>query len=406
MIRSLPVLLLLSGCPDAEPARTPPDATAPAPSADVSEHLRQLGYVTFDEDADRDLSGVIWHAREKAAPGLNLFTNDVDTVVLMDAEGAVVRDWKVQGGRHCEHVERIDGPRLAVVCESLGLVVLEPDGSVARTVRARVHHDVAQTADGRLLVPIRDEPRFYRGRQVEFDALLEISPDGATRQVWSGADAVEELRELHGETELDAWVRPLDLARYAYWRLRGRRIRSVQYYHLNSVEVIGENRRGEDPRFRPGNVLLGLRNANTAAILDASTWQPVWHWGEGELDLPHMPTLLPSGNLLVFDNGTRRRWTRVVEFDPGEERIAWQYPESPRPGFFSEWRGSNQRLPNGNTLICLSEQGHVVEVDPDGELVWEFWNPDIQAQGRKRIYRFERIPFAAAEALLRAGSDS
>jgi hypothetical protein len=401
----LALLLLLSGCPGASEHESSSRGATPAPplAGDVSEHLRQLGYEAWDEDADRGVSGVVWHAREKAAPGLNLFTNDVDAVLLMDAEGAVVRRWGISGGRHCEHVELIEGPRLAVVCEALGLVVLEPDGSVAWKLPAMVHHDVAQRPDGSLLVAIRDEPRFHRGRSVEFDALLEVSPEGVARKVWAGADAFEALRARHGETELDEWARPLDIARYAYRRLRGRRIRPVQYYHLNSVEVLGETPLGRtDPRFRSGNVLLGLRNANTAAILDGSTWEPLWHWGEQDLDLPHMPTLLPSGHLLVFDNGTRRGWSRVVELDPVEERIVWQYPEEPRTGFFSEWRGSSQRLPNGNTLICLSEQGRVVEVDSEGGLVWEFWNPDIGDKGRKRIYRVERLPPATAEVLLRA----
>lgn len=32
-------------------------------------------------------------------------------------------------------------------------------------------------------------------------------------------------------------------------------------------------------------------------------------------------------------------------------------------------------MPNGNTLVCSGEKGRFVEVRPNGETVWEYWNP-------------------------------
>ena len=40
--------------------------------------------------------------------------------------------------------------------------------------------------------------------------------------------------------------------------------------------------------------------------------------------------------------------------------------------FFVRRMGTHQRLPNGNMLIALPKQGIVVEVDPNGQLVFEF----------------------------------
>ena len=34
----------------------------------------------------------------------------------------------------------------------------------------------------------------------------------------------------------------------------------------------------------------------------------------------------------------------------------------------------------------------IKEVTPDGEKVWEFWNPDMEQDRRRLIYRFLRIP--------------
>ena len=46
--------------------------------------------------------------------------------------------------------------------------------------------------------------------------------------------------------------------------------------------------------------------------------------------------------------------------DPRTNAVGWRY--SPEKDFFSASRGACQRLPNGNTLITLSEGGRVIEV--------------------------------------------
>ena len=153
-----------------------------------------------------------------------------------------------------------------------------------------------------------------------------------------------------------------------------------------------------DDRFRAGNLLVCFRNVNLVAVLDRESLEVTWGWGPGELELPHMPTMLENGNLLIYDNGPFRGWSRVIELEPASGEIVWEWPAEEDRGartFFSEWRGSGQRLPNGNTLICESERGRVFEVTPEGELVWEFWNPELVEGRRRRIYRMLRVPEAA-----------
>lgn len=43
--------------------------------------------------------------------------------------------------------------------------------------------------------------------------------------------------------------------------------------------------------------------------------------------------------------------------------------------FFTNVLGRNQRLPNGNILITESQQGHILEVTPDKDIVWEYFSP-------------------------------
>ena len=40
-----------------------------------------------------------------------------------------------------------------------------------------------------------------------------------------------------------------------------------------------------------------------------------------------MPTMLASGNVLVFDNGVWRGYSRVIEMEPATSEIVWSYQE-------------------------------------------------------------------------------
>jgi outer membrane protein assembly factor BamB len=99
--------------------------------------------------------------------------------------------------------------------------------------------------------------------------------------------------------------------------------------------------------------------------------------------------VLENGNILLFDNGFEQ--SRILEIDPQTNHIVWSY--GPNGSFFSETRGSNQRLPNGNTLITESDSGYVFEVTQTGETVWKFANPivDEDTSEREAIWRMKRF---------------
>jgi hypothetical protein len=103
--------------------------------------------------------------------------------------------------------------------------------------------------------------------------------------------------------------------------------------------------------------------------------------------------VLENGNILLFDNGVYRKYSRVIEIDPRSGKIVWEYKGNPPESFFYVDRGAAQRLPNGNTLIVDSAEGRVIEVTKSGEVVWEFYNPVIDAKEQKRakIYRMMRF---------------
>jgi hypothetical protein len=66
-------------------------------------------------------------------------------------------------------------------------------------------------------------------------------------------------------------------------------------------------------------------------------------------------------------------------------QVVWIYASKDDQNFYSTIGGSEQRLPNGNTLICSDTHGHLFEVTAnDTTIVWEYINP-VTKDGIKTI---------------------
>ena len=91
----------------------------------------------------------------------------------------------------------------------------------------------------------------------------------------------------------------------------------------------------------------------------------------------------PNPASLTGVNNAHRDYSRVLQFNPVTLEITWQYTPleagnllfTDASKFYSSYISSAQRLPNGNTLITEGSDGHLLEVTPDHEIVWEFVNP-------------------------------
>lgn len=113
----------------------------------------------------------------------------------------------------------------------------------------------------------------------------------------------------------------------------------------------------------------------------------------------HDPTLLETGNILLFDNLGLGQRSQVIEFDPLTHDVVWRYKGSDDAPFFSYICSTAQRLPNGNTLATITVEARAIEVTPQGEIVWEFRNPDAvnpNANGgypyASSLFEMRRIP--------------
>ena len=372
-------------------ARVPAGEGRGAAQLATLDDLAALGYASFDDEAGTAdaLAGVVHLDRARAQPGCNLWTDEESRVLLAALDGSPVHSWSVPGFDRCETARLLAGGRVAVLSVDQGLALLEADSSLVWRLELTAHHELVPHGAGGFLT-LAWEEREHRGRRVRFDRIVHVSAAGEVVGEWAVREHLTQLAALHPPLPLDRAGPPgpeeLD--------------KVYDLYHLNSLQVLPPTALGAvDPRFRAGNLLVGARNASLCFVLEDGTGRVLWGLGPGLLDFPHTPLLTEAGTLLVLDNGWHRGSSRVLELDPPSGRILWSHAGEPPASFFTKRRGSVQRLPNGNTLVCEAERGHVFELTPERELVWDFWNPERRGGRRKRIHRMERVPSSLAASL-------
>lgn len=366
----------------------------------------------WKERVYRGLLGVRKYIPEKCDIGYNLFSPAFGyTEYLMDRTGLIVHTWPAT---HSQLGELLPTGNLLVDNFGNWLEELRPDGSRIwiwegnDKLELAYHHDFCRLNENEIfLLARKEEPVidgvYKKGLEPECmktDFILKIDRGGDILWQFSLSEHLDELCKISGL--------PLPFP-YVYWKGRGQ----FQFYgpenwaQTNTIEVLPSTPLGEkDARFKTGNILVSFRQLDIIAIIDPEKDAFVWCYGLGLLDGQHQPTTLDNGNILLFDNGTYRGYSVVREINPLTEKIVWQYMNE--KNFYSPYRGGVQRLPNGNTLICESDAGHLFEVTKDKEIVWDFYSPFV-GQGDihqgKHIYRATHYSFSYVQPLLKSRKD-
>lgn len=391
-------LVLALGSPYAVHA----ESTEGTLDADLRSRLEALGYAkTVEDDPMPERSGVIAHDASRTQPGTNVYCVETTRELrFLDMGGQILKTIALptQEGSvgECVPVPYSDGQ----------IVVLDPP--VLRRIDLRsgeqqifpgdFHHDVAVGASGELytfenrqrVVTMEKTPVAIRNH-----AIVVLSPEGERiREI--------DLYDVFGDQIAEKRRKLLVRAARQPKRFDAEQVgRATDVFHPNSIQYIEK----PPPGFEGADLLLSFRTLHTIALFDSKRAKVVWSWGPKILDGQHHPTLLPNGNILVFDNGWWRRWSRVVEVDPSTNEIVWEYRA---PDFYSAGRGGAYPLAEGNVLVTESTDGRVFEITRDGEVVWDFLNPARDETSGKRgtIYRMDRWSAEVMESLgLRATPD-
>ena len=341
------------------------------------------------------LKGVTYYDSSKTFNGYTLFGifNDTD-VWLIDMEGHIVHRWKLPSGLALYGILLPNGnllyPGITKSPQELGLpsfgpvtagglggelVEIDWEGNIVWRVEAPYqHHAFGLMNNGHIIFPTHHPKGILpdelvskwkggwpgtevRGKEIWGDTIDEIDRDGNIVWWWQSYE--------HLDPDIDTFC-PLE---------------NRTHWHINGVW-----------QCRDGNILISPRWQSMIWRIEYPSGKVIARYGKGKIFHQHDVQELDNGNIMCFDNGAHRSnyygppYSRVVEMDPNTGEIVWEYKDDPPWLFYSATQGGNQRLPNGNTLICETAHGRIFEVTYDGELVWEYLNPRQTWQARNLIY--------------------
>jgi hypothetical protein len=307
---------------------------------------------------------------EAIAPGLTLVPVFIEMgggVVIVDERGRTVWAYPPEDEAR-ELIFRarlsLDGQHVlyngqATSAEAPGKITsIALDGSTATSAPiTSAHTDFVEYTPGGY-VSIGWEIREVEGRKILGDTLVERSPEGVERRLWSTWDSFEpDMTQTYpnlyaADPEVEDWS------------------------HVNGLHY--------DPTEDALYATMTFNNG--VAKVDRASGELVWVLSnvDGDftletpdlLQLPHSVELLDNGNLLVFNRGqlgTVDGYSHVDELVVDQEARtaseAWSYTDPDR--LLVAFLGSAQRLENDNTLITWTSAGKLNEVTQDGAVAWQ-----------------------------------
>ncbi len=217
--------------------------------------------------------------------------------------------------------------------------------------------------------------RLFGDRKILGNTVIEVTPEGEQRTVWSVFDALEPDLS-RGYTRSDPWDPTVE-----------------DWSHVNGIS------------YDPANeaIYVTVTVNNSVMRIDRATGLQEWTLADEEgdfhtadehplLDHPHSVETI-RGGLVVFNRGDPLDPTAcsealdiTIDFEAGIAQRGWAYED---PGcLLTTFLGSAQRLAGGNTVVTWSTSGQVDEVTPDGEIAWRINAPLGAGIGFTR-----RVPF-------------
>ncbi|MBK8979154.1 MAG: aryl-sulfate sulfotransferase [Planctomycetes bacterium] len=368
---------------------------------------------------------------QQPAPGLRLLPNQTETH-LVDTAGRIVHRWTSAFTAGMSVHLRHDGTLLRAISVGPrfgngaggGVQIVAFDGTVLWDYRYNTngvlsHHDLHPMPNGNVLITAWEDktiaqaiaagrdPALLRGTWFRPDHLVEVEPTGPTtgRIVWQWhlwdhlVQDFDPTRANHGDVAAHPELVDINFPRELI-ALTG------DWNHVNGLD------------YDPANdwIVISAPFQDEIWIIDHSTTTAeaaghtggrrghggdlLYRWGnpaayragsaaEQQLFFQHDPQFVPpgrpgAGHLTLFNN----RWptgSQIWEIalpigaDGGFVRGAggrygplgplWTFADGEMN---SPAVSGAERLPNGNTLVCSGTQPWLLEVDPAGQIVWQY----------------------------------
>lgn len=247
-----------------------------------------------------------------------------------------------------------------------GMAKMDKDSNLLWSLPKNAHHSLYIAHDSSIYTlthsfvgDVSGMPRYYKSPMLA-DAITILSEDGTEK------DNIPIIEALLGTPYEQLLYAPLNDNDY----------KKHDYTHANAVMPLESAIAAKFPMFKPGQILVSLRNINAIAVIDPQTRKAVWAM-RGIWKQQHEARFLPNGHIMLFDNlgyanGKSVR-SRLLEIDPATGGIAWSFTGTQEQSFFSSFHGSQQVLPGGNLLTVETGEGNkLMEITPAKEVVWTY----------------------------------
>jgi len=198
------------------------------------------------------------------------------------------------------------------------------------------------------------------------DRVIEVSPEGEIVWEYTGIVYPTDSVRLKNENTLIAdkgnkRVIVVTPDKEIVWEYSGNGQELIAVYGVRALDngnvLIADQGNMEDPE-------------SIARIIEVTgDKEVVWEYSKPAMEFvcPSFGGRLENGNTLIADNAgiLDGKPVYVREITSGKE-IAWEYSKGLTCVYTLE------RLDNGNTLICAQCDGRIIEVTPEGEIVWTY----------------------------------
>ena len=334
---------------------------------------RHLRYGNLWYPRNRPGTGVVVHEPALTEEGVTFFTGWDTSATLVDMDGNVLHRWSKpysEVWRSPPHMiagfddvnicwrnaRLLPSGDIIVIYEGngkvspygAGLAKLDKHSRLLWRADINAHHDLDLAPDGRIYVlTLR-----YNKSPVRIDEFITIlSPDGLV------LDEISLLRAFR-ESPYSNLVPAHPMG---------------DYMHNNNIDILDAEMAKHFPWLRQGDILLSQRYLSAICVLDSQ--RNTIKWALSGLSLhQHDPDFLTSGRIVFFDNdadfGRGLRGSRILQYDCSLREASILYSDS--DAFYTELRGSQQMLENGNCLITESTAGLITEVTPQGKIAWQY----------------------------------
>ncbi|MEQ1722377.1 MAG: hypothetical protein ABL930_04325 [Pseudobdellovibrio sp.] len=300
------------------------------------------------------------------------------------------------------------------------------------------HHKIDFTPDQKNILIMSSEVISQKGLRLRSDCFSVRDLNNKKIHEWCASKNLKVLGDLG-----------FDMT--ALWDIEGEN--NNQYFaenvkkeitHANSFYQITENS-NTHPAFRAGNYIVHLFGESRALlILDKNLEKVLWHLDMSEFVIDHKLRDIDTHALQVTSRGTilayfsdiidkdttasiyfnsllnikypitRERYinknlimysehSRLIEFNPLNKEIIWQYQRHPLKSFLSTTFGWVYELSQNS--FFFNDQATIYEINYNGDVLWSFTNPVINNSTGKPlkiidIKAFKELDFLKARKMI------